>query len=492
MSFVEADGDGRGATSDRHRVRRRSASGRLIKGYYASGYGEGRLASDPESDADDGHGHGASRAGDPDTASARTRRRTSSAGGASERLQRSAVARVPLPQEGAASPPPTLGPSEAPIAPGSGRFLVDEPGSVAIPPRPVAASPVAPSPTTPPATATPVAAPATPAASPPRRPAREGPATIAATGVARLYGTVLGLAGVDLRVHPGVTGLLGPNGAGKTTLLRLIAGLDRPTRGELRVLGEAPFDNAELRRRVGFAADGDVLWPDLTGLQVAELLLRLDGLSARAARDRARELLEQVGLATGKGGPGRRRVGSYSKGMKQRLKVGLAIANDPDLLLLDEPQDGLDPAGRRDLRRLVDDMASRGRTVLFSSHVLHEVEAVSDVVVLMQRGRVVAEAPISELRALCADRPLQVRIELPDPRAGAAALVAWREVIRVELQRDGLIVSVRPWDAFFARLTATAADGGVVPVSVEPLDDTLEAVFDYIVAGVSDATEAHP
>ena len=214
---------------------------------------------------------------------------------------------------------------------------------------------------------------------------------LALKDVAKWYGPVIGLVDVSVEIEQGVTGLLGPNGAGKSTFLKLVAGQLRPSTGEVRVLGHDPFRTPAVFRKVGFSPEPDAFYEDMTGLGFVRFLTRLRGFSPSEAGRRAEEAVEQVGLTEA----AHKRIGAYSKGMRQRIKLAQALAHDPEILILDDPLTGLDPVARRRIVELVRELGEQGRTILISSHVLHEVEAMTPRIVLLHQGRVLARLTIS-------------------------------------------------------------------------------------------------
>jgi ABC-2 type transport system ATP-binding protein len=300
-----------------------------------------------------------------------------------------------------------------------------------------------------------------------------------AESLGRWYGQVTGLADLTLRVERGITGLVGPNGAGKSTFLKLAAGEIRPSRGSLRVLGLQPFANREYFRRVGFCPQQESLYDDMTGLEMVTLLMRLHGFGSAEARRRASEALDRVGL----GEPRKRRIGGYSKGMRQRTKLAQAIAHSPELLIADEPLNGLDPVGRAEIQDLFAELARAGASVLVSSHVLHEVEALTENVVLFLRGRLLAQGTVSEVRKLLSRHPRRIEVRAREPRRLAKALVELDDVTSVRLAPEGgrLTVETSDVERFFGALTSVAARERAGILSLESHDASLEAVFDYLV-----------
>jgi ABC-2 type transport system ATP-binding protein len=295
------------------------------------------------------------------------------------------------------------------------------------------------------------------------------------------YGPVLGVNEVTLDLDPGVTGLLGPNGAGKSTLMKLMAGLLRPSLGEVRVEGLPVWKRAAARRRIGYSPEVDGFYEEMSGGGFVRAMARLSGLGRAEARRRTEAALEQVGMAalTGK------RIAACSKGMRQRLKLAQALVHDPAVLILDEPLNGIDPAGRADLMDLFRRLGASGKTVLISTHILHEVQEVTDRIVLMARGRVLASGTVGAIRALLEDHPLTVRIGAGRMRELASELMAREEVVGVALDGEGdeLVVKVRHPDRFFRALPALVLEHGVEVERVEPLDASAEAIFDYLVGG---------
>jgi ABC-2 type transport system ATP-binding protein len=290
------------------------------------------------------------------------------------------------------------------------------------------------------------------------------------------YGEVLAVNEVTAEFGPGVTGLLGPNGAGKSTLIKMLTGMLSPSLGTVRVHGADPVTTPGVMRRVGLVPEQDPMYPGVSALEQQVYLNRLHGFPAAEAKRRAKESLERVGLAAAM----TRAVAGYSKGMRQRAKLAQALSHEPDVLILDEPMNGLDPVGRREMTSLVQDLGSRGCCVLVSSHVLHEVEQMTHRVLLMDRGRVIAEGTIEAIRRDLSDQPLSVRIGTKDPRAFAQRLVGLDGVRRLELTLGGLeVLTTRP-DDLFAELVRLATVERLPLSDFGPTDESLEAVFRYL------------
>jgi ABC-2 type transport system ATP-binding protein len=294
----------------------------------------------------------------------------------------------------------------------------------------------------------------------------------------RWYGQVIALNDVSTTIDAGVTGLLGPNGAGKSTFLKLAAGQLAPSQGAVRILGLPAWGSPEVFHRVGVCPETDAFWEGLTGLQFVTALLRLNGYDEPECRRRAEAALDGVGLLEAKD----RKVGGYSKGMRQRVKMAQALAHDPDVLLLDEPLTGMDPLNRRRIVDLVKRLGKEGKTVVVSSHILHEVEAMTRRVLLIHNGRILAEGDVREIRDLMDEHPHMVALRARDPRALARAIVASPHVVSLSFGADGewLTVQTQRPDEFYGALHEAAIETGVTEV-YSP-DEDLESVFKYLVA----------
>jgi ABC-2 type transport system ATP-binding protein len=301
---------------------------------------------------------------------------------------------------------------------------------------------------------------------------------VVAEHVSKWYGQVSGLNDVSLTVPPGITGLLGPNGAGKSTFMKLITGQLKPSKGAVRVLGEPIWGNPALYERIGFCPEQDAFYERMTGLEWVAALMRLHGVSdgeARAAAERALAAMELMDAA-------HKKIGAYSKGMRQRVKMAQAIVHDPELLILDEPLSGMDPIARRKMIRLIKDWGRGGKSVIVSSHILHEIEAMTANILLINQGRILAEGNVHQIRDLIDEHPHSVFIRAEEPRALARAFLAEDDVISLRFEGDALVVQTARPDAFYARLTSLAASGelGAIDEVTSP-DDNLQAVFAYLV-----------
>jgi ABC-2 type transport system ATP-binding protein len=303
-------------------------------------------------------------------------------------------------------------------------------------------------------------------------------ATIEYVRASRWYGPVIALNDVTTVVEPGVTGLLGPNGAGKSTFLKLAAGQLAPSQGEVRLLGRPAWGSPEVFHHVGLCPEADAFWEGMTGLQFVTALLRLTGYDEKECQQRAEAALDEVALLEAKD----RKIGGYSKGMRQRVKLAQAIAHDPQVLLLDEPVSGMDPINRRHVVDLVKRLGREGKTVLVSSHILHEVEAMTRRVLLIHNGRILAEGDVREIRDLMDEHPHTVALRARDPRVLAQAVVGSPHVLSMTFGAEGEWVTIqtaRP-DEFYGSLHDAALEAGVSEM-YSP-DENLESVFKYLVA----------
>ncbi|GBD37380.1 Daunorubicin/doxorubicin resistance ATP-binding protein DrrA [bacterium HR36] len=293
--------------------------------------------------------------------------------------------------------------------------------------------------------------------------------------VSKWYGAVRALDGVSLRLRAGITGLVGPNGSGKTTLLRLAAGLARPNGGSVWVAGW-PAHSVAARQQVGYVPETDRFPEDCTGRDFLRILTRLDGWGAL---HRVELCLQKLGLTEVAGRP----IASYSKGMRQRLKLAQALLHRPQVLLCDEPFNGVDPSGRAELGQLFKELAERGMTIVISSHQLDELEQLARRLVILGRGRVLAEGPLADTRAHLQAYPLLIRIETAQPRQLAGWLLQWPMVMGVELAgAQAVQVRARQPQDFFQALQRLVVQGQCEVLSLQILDASAEAVLQYLLA----------
>lgn len=298
--------------------------------------------------------------------------------------------------------------------------------------------------------------------------------------VSKFYGEVLGVNHVRLSIPPGITTLVGPNGSGKTTLMNLMTGLVQPTRGTVNVLGIPPTRPEQLFRHMGYCTQFDSFPRALTGYEFINGLLRVHGYGRREADSLAVKALERVGMTEAAG----RKVAGYSKGMRQRIKLAQAIAHEPTVLVLDEPLNGLDPMARAEVIALFRGLAREGMHVIISSHILHEVDKISDQVVILSSGYVVAEGQIHAVRGeMHQDHPLQILVRCSNPGVlGAKAFLEDHVAdVRMHHDRGGLLVSTRDPGCFYALLNRLVVDGEIAVESVAPADDDVHSVYQYLI-----------
>lgn len=302
--------------------------------------------------------------------------------------------------------------------------------------------------------------------------------------VSKFYGDVLGVNRVNLSIPPGITGLVGPNGSGKTTLMNLAVGLLRPTRGSVEVLGIRTNEPEELFRVIGYATQYDAFPPGLTGFQFVESFLRVHGLTRAEAEAKAWKALERVGMVEA----ANRRVAGYSKGMRQRVRLAQAISHEPAVLLLDEPLNGLDPMARAEVIALFRQLADAGLHVIVSSHILHEVDLISDQVVLLNGGYIVAEGDISGVRdEMEEEHPVQVMVRCDRPSLLASRVFEQDSVVEARILDDGgLLVRTRDADNFHLLLNRVVLENDLAVESVAPADADVQAVYQYLIGGNGD------
>lgn len=300
--------------------------------------------------------------------------------------------------------------------------------------------------------------------------------------VSKWYGAVIGLNQVTLELRGGITGLVGPNGAGKSTLLRLATGQLKPSIGRVTVRGLDAWD-WRAKAIVGYCPDNDAFYEDMSGRDFVRAMARLCGFDGTEANRRAEATLERVGMAD----RADRKVGGYSKGMRQRIKLAQALLNDPQLLVLDEPLSGIDPLGRQEMLELFRGLAAEGRCLLVSSHELEELEKLTDHVAILTRGRVAAVGTVMQIRDMLDDQPLSVRIDIADPRRVAALLVNRPEVVGLELEANGvvgsLVVRARNPRRFFEEFGRLVVSEELDVARLEPLDESAHAVLGYLLGG---------
>jgi ABC-2 type transport system ATP-binding protein len=297
--------------------------------------------------------------------------------------------------------------------------------------------------------------------------------------VSKWYGNVIGLNKLNLRVPAGVTGLLGPNGAGKSTFLQLATGQLYASQGQIRVLGQTVWSNSSINRYVGLCPEQDAFYEWMTGRDFVYTSARLAGLGRSAARDATERTIEAVGMTQYQG----RAVRGYSKGMRQRTKLAQAFVHDPQVLFLDEPLTGTDPLARHDLMTIIQRLGNEGKSVVVSSHVLHEVQTLTPNIILLNHGRLVAEGNVRDIRDLIDKHPHHIVLICDNYRRLAGRVLTWEDVegVRVLAHEKGLMVETRAPDTFYGRLPELSLEDGMAIKEVYSDDDSLESVFKYLV-----------
>jgi ABC-2 type transport system ATP-binding protein len=304
--------------------------------------------------------------------------------------------------------------------------------------------------------------------------------TITFENVSKFYGEILGVNRVNLAIPPGITSLVGPNGAGKTTLMNLMTGLLRPTRGSVSMLGIPTDQPDKLFRKVGYCSQFDSFPRGLTGREFISAFLMVSGFSQSESSDLTNKALERVDLVAA----GDRKIGAYSKGMRQRVRLAQSIAHQPSVLILDEPLNGLDPMVRSETIALFKQFASEGLHLIISSHILHEVDMMSDRVILLNNGYVVAEGGIHGVRdEMDVEHPMQILIRCDKPSVLAARMFRSDSLVeaRVHDDRHGLFIKTRDPDQFYLLLNEVVAQGEIEIESIAPVDDDLSAVYEYLI-----------
>ena len=297
--------------------------------------------------------------------------------------------------------------------------------------------------------------------------------------LSKWYGNVLGLSDVSLQIEPGITGLLGPNGAGKSTFLKLITGQITPNIGSVTVWREKIRNNYSLFSRIGYCPEHDSFYEDMTGWEFLFNLLRLFAFSPEESESRAEKALEFVELMEDKD----RNIRSYSRGMRQRLKFAQAIAHDPEIIILDEPLNGLDPLGRRKVIRLIKTFSEEGRTILVSSHVLPEIEAMTKKIILIHQGKIFAQGNIHYIRDLIDTHPHIISVKCDNPRLLASKLVDKDFVKNIHFGEadNSFQAETSNRDVFFDLLTREIVENRIEVFEITSPDDNLQAVFDYLI-----------
>ena len=297
--------------------------------------------------------------------------------------------------------------------------------------------------------------------------------------VSKFYGEILGVNRVNLKITPGITSLVGPNGSGKTTLMNLMTGLIQPSRGKINVLGTTPYQPEELFRKVGYCSQFDSFPRGATGREFIRSFLLVGGYSKKEADELAHIALERVGLLDAAD----RKVAAYSKGMRQKARLAQSIAHNPRVLVLDEPLNGLDPMARAEVIGLFRSLAAEGLHLIISSHILHEVDMMSDSVILITNGYVIAEGNIHGVREEIEERPAEILIRCDKPTELAARVFSLDSIVEARLHKDrqGLFVKTKDAERFYVMFNKLVIENEWKIESVAPADDDLNAVYQYLI-----------
>tara|TARA_Y100000748_G_scaffold303675_1_gene309635 strand:+ start:1937 stop:2872 length:936 start_codon:yes stop_codon:yes gene_type:complete len=307
----------------------------------------------------------------------------------------------------------------------------------------------------------------------------ESPAVVLES-VSKWYGEVIGVNDVSLAIDGGVTGVLGPNGAGKSTMFKLLLGRLKPNQGSVRLFGIDPWESTAPFRRVGYVSETEPLYEWMTGLDFVSTMARLHGMTREEATDRAEHVLDFVGLSDVR----HKEVGKYSKGMRQRVKIAHALVHDPDLIILDEPLHGCDPLARTSIMSVIRELGNRGKTVIVSSHILEEIERITEQIVILHNGRLLALGNLHAIRGLLDKHPHRILIETESPRELAKAFISREPVYGVRFPDKGYLeIQTGNLSAAHSILPQVIVDSGVKVRSVENPDDNLESLLGYLVGG---------
>jgi ABC-2 type transport system ATP-binding protein len=298
----------------------------------------------------------------------------------------------------------------------------------------------------------------------------------------RWYGQVIGLNDVTCEFGPGITALLGQNGAGKSTMLKLITGQLRPTTGDVHVFEQTPFSNPRVYERIGYCPETDSFYEDMTGRQFVTLMARMAGIESNKVDQIVANTLERVGMADRCD----KKIAGYSKGMRQRIKLAQALSHNPDILILDEPLNGLDPVGRRELQDMLKELAAEGKIIVISSHILHEVEQMTRHIVLLHKGRLLALGDVGEIRGLIDKHPHRIHVEMQGAREFARKLMAMPNVLSVTFDRvdpNRVEIETAAPDVFYSEVAEMVLAEKLEFSAFTSPDNNLESVFRYLVAG---------
>jgi len=306
--------------------------------------------------------------------------------------------------------------------------------------------------------------------------------TVLLDRVSKWYGSIVGLNDVSIAISGGVSGILGMNGAGKSTLFKLLTGKLKPSQGTVRLFGVDPWQSTKPFGRIGFVSESEKLYDWMTGLEFVATMARLHGMTREEAVTESERVIEFVGMSDAMN----KRIGKYSKGMRQRIKIAHALVNDPDLIILDEPLQGCDPLARTTIMNVIRELGAQGRTVLVSSHILQEIERITEQIVILHRGRLLALGNLHAIRSMLDQHPHSIRLTCDDPRKISQHLVNDDQVFGLQFEtEESLIIKTRNLGEMHARLPALIRQSGIRVTGIDNPDDNLESILQYLTGGES-------
>jgi ABC-2 type transport system ATP-binding protein len=297
--------------------------------------------------------------------------------------------------------------------------------------------------------------------------------------LSKWYGNILGISEISLQISPGIQGLLGPNGAGKSTFLKIASGQLKHNIGKITIFGQKVYNNHNLFTRVGFCPENDSFYKEVTGWEFMLFLSKMHGFKGKEAREKAEIALERMGMTEN----AKKQISAFSMGMRQRLKVASSIIHDPDLLILDEPLRGVDPLWRVKIIKLIKEYEKEGKAVIVSSHILPEIEAMTNNITLIHQGKIFAHGDIQEIRSLIDTHPHQISIQCKNPRLVAEKFIYKNFILKVNFNDSDnkIVIETNNRDKFFELLMKIVVENEVEVEEIISPDDNLQAVFDYLI-----------
>ena len=309
-----------------------------------------------------------------------------------------------------------------------------------------------------------------------------GAPTILLDHVSKWYGSIVGLNDVSIAISGGVTGILGMNGAGKSTLFKLLTGKLKPSQGTVRLFGIDPWQSTSPFGRIGYVSESEKMYDWMTGLEFVSTMARLHGMTREEAVKESERVIEFVGMSVAMN----KRIGKYSKGMRQRIKIAHALVNDPELIVLDEPLQGCDPLARTTIMNVIRELGAQGRTVLVSSHILQEIERITEQIVILHRGKLLALGNLHAIRSMLDEHPHSIRLTCEDPREISSHLVSEEQVFGLQFESsENLTIKTRDLGKMHAKLPSLIKKSGVRVTGIENPDDNLESILQYLTGGES-------